>query len=53
MHGLLNAYWQPLTFEWPPVEGGRHEWRRRIDAALPSPFDIYHWDEAPSVREST
>ena len=33
----INAYWQPLEFELPPVNGN---WRRLIDTSLPSPDDI-------------
>src|SRR5262249_8636720 len=38
LHGMLNAYWEPLTFELPriPAESQQH-WRRCIDTALPSP----------------
>jgi len=42
-HTLLNAYWEPLTFELPPADGG---WRRWIDTGLPSPEDIRPWSEA-------
>jgi len=36
----MNAYWEPLSFELPPLDGGAHPWRRRIDAFLDSPHDI-------------
>jgi len=54
LHTMLNSYWEPLTFELPPVaaENG-HRWRRCVDTALESPDDIYLWEKAPFVAEST
>jgi glycogen operon protein len=50
LHGMLNAYREPLTFELPPVPRGvRQSWRRWIDTSLPSPDDIRMWEDAPSV----
>jgi isoamylase len=47
---MLNAYWEPLTFELPPARSaGGTPWRRWIDTALPSPQDISAWEEAPIV----
>jgi len=49
-HGMLNAYWEPLTFELPRVLGeGEQGWRRCIDTALASHDDIFPWAEAPRV----
>jgi glycogen operon protein len=54
LHGMLNAYWEPLTFELPPPpEGGREPWRRCMDTALASPEDIHLGDEAPTVVDAT
>jgi isoamylase len=54
LHGLFNAYWEPLTFELPPVPAGsRQAWRRCIDTALASPDDIAPWDTAPAVTQGT
>ena len=50
VHVILNAYWKPLHFELPPVAasaGG--QWRRWIDTALDSPYDIVPWQTAPSI----
>jgi isoamylase len=47
IHVILNAYWEPLEFELPDVEGG--SWRRWFDTALESPHDIVPWLEAPAV----
>ena len=51
LHGMLNAYWESLTFELPLV-AERH-WRRCIDTALKSPDDIWPWEDAPVVRQAT
>ena len=51
-HLILNAYWEPLNFELPKLEGGR-SWRRWIDTALDSPHDIVPWQTAPTVPDST
>jgi len=47
---ILNAYWESLDFELPPVEGvaGEH-WRRWIDTTLDSPADIVEWENAVPV----
>jgi glycogen operon protein len=50
LHGIFNAYWEPLTFALPPIpDHGRHAWRRCIDTALASPDDIVPWNQAPAV----
>ena len=37
-HGMINAYWEPLTFELPPREAGAHAgWHRLLDTALRVP----------------
>jgi isoamylase len=49
-HVILNAYWEALTFELPPVPdkalGG---WRRLLDTARAAPEDFCDWHEAPSI----
>jgi isoamylase len=53
-HVMLNAYWEPLTFELPPVLAeDQQAWRRCIDTALASPDDIYLWEKAPLVTQPT
>jgi isoamylase len=53
LHGLLNAYWEPLAFEIPPVPGeSPHTWRRCIDTALTSPDDIQPWDTGAPILDS-
>jgi isoamylase len=51
---ILNAYWEPLDFELPPVEAGNSApWRRWIDTSLESPYDIVPWETAPSLSDQT
>jgi isoamylase len=51
LHAILNAYWEPMTFELPAPDGG--QWRRCIDTALPSPADIQLVEDAPLVTACT
>jgi glycogen operon protein len=54
IHGMLNAYWDPLTFEVPPApQPGERGWRRVIDTALPSPDDFIPWEGAPRVTSTS
>jgi glycogen operon protein len=52
VHCMVNAYWEPLSFELPPVASGS-TWRRLIDTALPSPHDISPLEEAVPVETPT
>ena len=52
LHGMFNAFWEPLTFELPPLPPGS-SWRRCIDTALDSPDDIRLWEEAPAITSTT
>jgi isoamylase len=54
IHVMLNAYWEPLTFDL-PANGKRTNgrWRRWIDTSQQSPNDIYAWETAPVVSEPT
>ncbi len=50
VHLIMNAYWEPLEFELPPVDKGRGgAWHRWIDTSLDSPDDIVAWEIAPSI----
>ena len=54
VHAMLNAYWEPLTFELPLLErwkGAR--WRRWIDTSLASPEDIVEISEAKEMEATT
>lgn len=46
LHGMLNAYWEPLEFQLPP---GR--WLRWIDTSLPTPMDIAEPPQRAPVAE--
>ena len=48
LYFILNAYWEPLDFELPPVTA-ENPWRRWIDTSLDSPDDIAEWQAAPQV----
>jgi isoamylase len=54
LHGMLNAYWEPLAFELPAVPtGSEQHWRRCVDTALASPDDIHLWRTAPAIRQAS
>jgi isoamylase len=48
---VLNAYWEHLDFELPPIAGHATSWHRWIDTSFDSPLDIFPWDEAPVLSE--
>ncbi|MXP22304.1 glycogen debranching protein GlgX [Gordonia sp. HNM0687] len=55
LHGMVNAYWEPLSFEIPSTlssTGESSPWRRWVDTALPSPDDVGPWHTAPPVDGS-
>jgi glycogen operon protein len=51
MHGMLNAYREPLRFVLPPPTERGRAWLRWIDTSLASPEDILPWEKAPAVVE--
>ncbi len=54
LHLIFNAYWEPLDFELPPVDGQHgFVWRRWIDTSLDSPHDIVPWQSSPEITGST
>ena len=48
---VLNAYWEHLDFELPPIASHASSWRRWIDTSSDSPLDIFPWDEAPVLSD--
>ena len=51
---MINAYWEPLEFELPPLPPGQPQgWHCWLDTSLPSPNDIVPWSEAAKVSGST
>jgi glycogen operon protein len=53
LHLILNAYWEPLEFELPPVSEQGGVWRRWIDTSLESPHDIVAWPTSPPFNGRT
>jgi glycogen operon protein len=52
IHLMINAYWEPLEFELPPVpENFGDRWHRWIDTYRESPDDICTLNEAPLIRD--
>jgi glycogen operon protein len=43
---IFNAYWEKLTFELPPLAGGRR-WRRFVDTSLEPPQEIAEAGQEP------
>ena len=53
VHLIVNAYWEPLDFELPPVDDEYGPfWRRWIDTSVDSPNDIVPWKTAPAVSHA-
>jgi glycogen operon protein len=50
-HLILNAFWEPLEFELPPLPAGQ-SWRRWIDTGLDSPDDIVPWQNVPAISNT-
>jgi glycogen operon protein len=51
---ILNAFWESLEFELPPIgDGSSGPWRRWIDTNLDTPRDIVEWQSAPAVSSAT
>jgi len=53
VHMLFNAYWEPLDFELPLVDGRTGAWHRWVDTALDPPHEIVEWQAAPPVPSRT
>jgi glycogen operon protein len=52
IHLMINAYWEPLEFEIPPVpEKFNDRWYRWIDTYRESPDDICTLNEAPVIKD--
>ncbi len=53
-HVMLNAFWESLSFELPPLATAADgPWRRVIDTHLESPQDFCEPDQAPPVNATT
>lgn len=51
LHVMLNAYWEPLIFDLPPL-GSRKRWYLAVDTSKPSPDDIFNAQGAQPVSVS-
>ena len=52
LHVMINAYWEPLDFDLPPIPAASLAgWQRWIDTAREPPEDITEAPEAPPVLE--
>lgn len=51
LHIIVNAYWEPLTFELPPLPENS-SWRRAVDTSLDSPADLSEQGNEPPVKGS-
>lgn len=53
LYYIVNAYWEALDFELPPITGdSRAPWRRWIDTSLDMPEDIVDWQCASPLNEN-
>jgi glycogen operon protein len=50
---VMNAYWEPLHFELPPVPDGAQSWRRVLDTYSDPPMDCCDADVGPLVEGPT
>ena len=50
LHVMLNAYWESLNFELPPLELGNY-WHRIVDTALSAPDDFSDLEAAAKIDE--
>jgi glycogen operon protein len=54
MHFALNAWWEPLQFELPPLpDWADSGWRRIIDTARPAPDDLVAFAQAERMDGAT
>jgi pullulanase/glycogen debranching enzyme len=53
LHVIVNAYWEPLEFEPPPLAETYEPWRRCIDTFLASPEDVCQLEDGPIVPTTT
>jgi isoamylase len=54
LHGMFNAYWEPLRFQLPEASTEtRGGWCRWIDTSRPAPDDIVNWEHAPALAEES
>jgi glycogen operon protein len=47
---MVNAWWEPLTFQLPTPDAGELLWQRWIDTSQASPYGIIPRTSAPSLE---
>ena len=52
LHLIINAYWEALEFEVPPL-AGQESWRRCVDTYLDPPEDICGWANGRRLHGSS
>jgi isoamylase len=52
IHVMLNAYWEPLTFEAPALSGAKR-WLRIVDTSKPAPEDFIEKARAEAIDHPT
>jgi isoamylase len=50
---MINAYWEALEFELPPLGEANEAWRRCVDTFLAPPEDVCRLPDAPVVPSPT
>jgi glycogen operon protein len=53
LHLIINAYWEALEFEVPPLDQGQESWRRCVDTYLDPPDDICSWTHGRRLQGSS
>jgi isoamylase len=53
LHIIVNAYWEPLKFELPPLTEAYEPWRRCIDTFLAPPHDVCPLEDGPIAPTTT
>jgi glycogen operon protein len=53
LHFIINAYWEPLDFEVPPLDDPQGGWRCCVDTARDAPYDLCRWQDARRVEGAT
>jgi isoamylase len=53
LHLVVNAYWEALEFELPPLAEAQGPWRRCIDTFRDPPDDICSWSDGEEVQSPT
>jgi isoamylase len=53
LHFVMNAYWEPLAFAIPSLDGDHLPWRCCVDTFRMPPADISDWSEAQIVQGET